>query len=255
MRHSVDPVGNVHISVNNVSFSYNGHAVLENINFRVKRGEYLGIVGPNGGGKTTLVKIILGLLSPESGSVDIDDGKKARTGYVPQYISETISQFPATVQEIVETGRTAERGILRRFTADDARAVERAVRVSGIEHLVERRLSELSGGERQKVFIARALATEPSILILDEPDAGIDYTSQEAFYSFISNLHKTLGLTIILVSHDIDTIVREADLVMCINRGMVCYEHAESFVKDEYLEELRSDKVRHITRADQKTHA
>lgn len=255
MRHLVDSENNTHISAKNLSFYYNGHSVLHDINFRVKRGEYLGIVGPNGSGKTTLIKIILGLLSPKSGSIEVMDDLKSRIGYVPQYISETISQFPATVMEIVQTGRTAIRGILGRFSADDARAVENAVQVSGIKHLLKRRLDELSGGERQKVFIARALATEPLILILDEPDAGVDFISQEAFYDFVSRLHKKLGLTVVLVSHDIDTVVREADSVMCINHTLVCYERADSFVKEKYLEKLRSKKERRVPRAEKNSHA
>lgn len=247
MHQYVNTSDKTHITVKDLSFSYNGHSVLENINFEVKQGEYLGIVGPNGSGKTTLVKIILGLLTPTSGSTEVLGSSQSGIGYVPQYLSETISQFPASVHEIIQTGRTAKRGMLRRFAKVDAEAVTQAVSVVGIEHLLNRRLSELSGGERQKVFIARALATEPSILVLDEPDAGVDQESQEAFYSFISSLRKKLHLTVLLISHDIDTVVREVDTMVCMNRTIVCYEKAETFLKDEYLEQVRKSKLLHAS--------
>jgi zinc transport system ATP-binding protein len=240
------------IEVKDVSFNYNSHPVLENISFAVKNGEYLGIIGPNGGGKTTLIKIILGLLKPSSGSVKIfgvDSGifqEKAQIGYVPQRAPQEISQFPATVEEIVRSGRTARVGVLKRFAKTDTAAVEKAMEVGGVVKFKNNLLSDLSGGERQRVFIARALAAEPKILILDEPSVGIDLPAQEKFYTFIEKLNRDYGLTIIFVSHDIDVIAHEVKCLLCLNKNLVCHGVPREFIKEEFLEKLYGKKVKFI---------
>lgn len=240
------------IEVKNVSFSYDNNFILKNINFAVKSGEYLGIIGPNGGGKTTLVKIILGLLKPNSGSVKIFgiDTKvfkeKALIGYVPQRVSQEIFQFPATVEEIVKSGRTAKIGLLKNFSKDDLMAVEKVMKIADIMKYKNNLLSDLSGGERQRVFIARALAGEPKILILDEPSVGIDLPTQEKFYSFIEKLNKDYGVTIIFISHDIDVVAHEVKCLLCLNKNLVCHGSPKEFIKEEYLEKLYGKKVKFI---------
>lgn len=240
------------IEVENVSFSYNRHPVLEDVSFIVKNGEYLGVIGPNGGGKTTLIKIILGLLKPSRGSVKIFgvDSKvfKARAliGYVPQRASQEISQFPATVEEIVKSGRTARVGVLKRFDKDDLSAVEKAMETTDIVKYKNNLLNDLSGGERQRVFIARALAGEPKILILDEPSVGIDLPTQEKFYTFMEKLNRDYGLTIIFVSHDIDVVAHEVKCLLCLNKNLVCHGVPREFIKKEYLEKLYGKKVKFI---------
>ncbi len=238
------------IEVNNVSFSYNGQSVLDNISFSVNTGEYLGIIGPNGGGKTTLIKIILGLLKPDTGTVrifgqDIKEFKeRSLIGYVPQRISQVA--FPATVKEVIETGRTARIGLFKRHSRDDERAVEKAMEVAGITHLRYRLIEDLSGGERQRVFIARALSAEPKILILDEPSVGVDLASQEQFYTFIQNLNQEFGLTILFISHDIDVIAHEVKCLLCLNKNLVCHGLPREFLKGEYMEKLYGKKVKFI---------
>ena len=238
------------IEVNNVSFSYNGQSVLDNISFSVNTGEYLGIIGPNGGGKTTLIKIILGLLKPDAGTVrifgqDIKEFKeRSLIGYVPQRISQVA--FPATVKEVIETGRTARIGLFKRHSRDDERAVEKAMEVAGITHLRYRLIEDLSGGERQRVFIARALSAEPKILILDEPSVGVDLASQEQFYTFIQNLNQEFGLTILFISHDIDVIAHEVKCLLCLNKNLVCHGLPREFLKGEYMEKLYGKKVKFI---------
>lgn len=232
------------IEVKDLSFYYGAIPALSNLTFAVKTGDYVGVIGPNGGGKTTLVKILLGLLEPTEGSVTVlgqpISSLKDRhlIGYVPQRITHSAVEFPATVQEIVESGRTPHLGWWRRFAAADKQAVAQALQQAEIEHLKDRRLNQLSGGERQRVFIARALASQPKILILDEPTVGVDVPTQQKFFSLLQKLHQKHGITILLITHDIDVIAQEATTVLCLNHGLVCYGAPADFMKEEYMEQL-----------------
>lgn len=240
------------VEVNDLNVRFGNNTVLEHITFNVKKGEYLGIIGPNGGGKSTLLKVILGLMKPSSGSVkifgtNVEDFKdRSRIGYVHQKSSQANIQFPATVEEIVRSGRTARIGVLKRFSAHDFSAVEKAMETTGVIKFRHRLIGQLSGGERQKVFIARALSCEPEILILDEPTTAIDVASQGNFFEFMADLNKKLGLTVIFVSHDIDVVAKEVTSVLCLNRGLVCHGAPAEFIKDEYLEKLYGKKVKFI---------
>jgi len=212
----------------------------------------LGIIGPNGGGKTTLIKIILGLLKPDTGSVKIfgEDIKtfkeRALIGYLPQRISQSIPQFPATVEEIVRSGRTARVGLFKRFSEQDKIAIEKAMETADVVKHRARLINELSGGERQRVFIARSLAGEPKMLILDEPSVGVDIAAQEKFYTFIEDLNQNHGLAIIFVSHDIDVVAHEVKCLLCLNKSLVCHGLPREFMKEEYLEKLYGKKVKFI---------
>lgn len=236
------------IEAKDVSFSYGTQAVLHGITFSVERGEYLGIVGPNGGGKTTLVKIILGLLKPTAGTMTVfgestvHSRKHGHIGYVPQRAGQIDRMFPATVEEIVRSGRFGKIGPLRRFREEDERAVKNAMEIAGVSSLQDRSIGALSGGERQKVFIARALAGEAEVLILDEPISGVDVASQEQFFSFLRDLNQKQNLTVFLVSHDIETIVQEATSILCINRELVCHASPEEFIASGMLERLHHGK-------------
>ncbi|MGB2580479.1 MAG: metal ABC transporter ATP-binding protein [Minisyncoccia bacterium] len=243
-----------YIELNNVSFSYDHTSVLENLSFTVRRGEYLGIIGPNGGGKTTLIKIILGLLQPTSGTISLfgmdrhDFKEKYRIGYVPQRITQAEKSFPATVFEVVRTGRIARLGFFERFTKDDTDAVERAMEISGIARYRDTLIGNLSGGERQRVFIARALASEPEVLILDEPTVGVDIGAQKTFYDFLSSLNKDHNITIIFISHDIDAVSQETKTVLCLNHNLVCHGLPQDLLNEHILERLygsHSQRVPH----------
>jgi zinc transport system ATP-binding protein len=233
-----------YIELNNVSFSYDHTPVLENLSFIIRKGEYLGIIGPNGGGKTTLIKVILGLLHPTQGSVmlfgkDWHDFKdKHRIGYVPQRVTQTDREFPATVFEVVRTGRVARLGFFRRFTKKDINAVNRAMEISGIERYRNTLIGNLSGGERQRVFIARALASEPDVLILDEPTVGVDIGAQKKFYDFLADLNKKHHLTILFISHDVDAVSQETNTVLCLNKTMVCHGLPGDLLNEHVLESL-----------------
>ena len=140
-------------------------------------------------------------------------------------------QFPATVEEIVESGRTAKLGLLRRLDKSDKEVIMKAMEIADVGHHKNRMLWNLSGGERQRVFIARALAGEPDLLILDEPVVGVDIASQEKFYRFIEQLNKEFGLTIIFVSHDIDVVAHEVE-TMCLNHTLICYYPPKEYIQE-----------------------
>jgi len=237
------------IEINDLSYNYNHHLVLEGITFSVKSGEYLGVIGPNGGGKTTLVKIIVGLLKPTKGQVKILGQDVAHlkerynVGYVSQRASQAIVTFPTTVEEIVRSGRTAKVGVFKRFTNHDQHFIDEAMNAADVYQFRKRLISSLSGGELQRVFIARALAGEPKILILDEPAVGIDIAAQDKFYSFLHELNGQ-GLTIFFVSHDIDIVAQEVHSVLCLNNRLICTGTPKDFIKQEYMEKLYGKKVR-----------
>lgn len=238
-----------YIELNNVSFKYDETLILEKLSFTVREGEYLGIIGPNGGGKTTLLKIILGLLEPTEGTVRIF-GKdpyllkeKYRIGYVPQKAVQDNKNFPATVFEVVRSGRAPRLGFFSEFTKKDIDAVEWAMEVSGIEKYRNTLIGKLSGGERQRVFIARALASDPDILVLDEPTVGVDIGAQKKFYEFLAKLNTEHLLTIIFVSHDVDMVSKEIKTVLCLNHNMVCYGEPKGLIGESIIRQLYGEGV------------
>ncbi|MEK6822472.1 MAG: metal ABC transporter ATP-binding protein, partial [Nanoarchaeota archaeon] len=174
-----------------VSFQYGREAALDNVTASISRGDYVGLIGPNGAGKTTLLKIMLGLLKPTSGEVRLFGTSLQefrdwhRIGYVPQKATAFDPTFPVTVEEVVAMGRFSLAGIGRPLTACDRRRIHDVMRVAGIAKLANRHVGELSGGQQQKVFIARALASDPELLVLDEPTTGVDIRSQNEFYHFL----------------------------------------------------------------------
>lgn len=249
------PVGNdILIELDNVSFSYGLVPVLEHLSFSVHQGEYLGIIGPNGGGKTTLLKIILGLLDPMEGTVRIfgrdrhDFTERYRIGYVPQRATQADGSFPATVFEVVRSGRIPRLGLFHQFTKKDNEAVVRAMEISRIERYSSTLIGNLSGGERQRVFIARALAGEPDILILDEPTVGVDIGAQKTFYEFLESLNQEHKLTIIFVSHDVDVVSQKTQTLLCLNHNLVCHGPSGDLLDDHILKRLygqEAAKIKH----------
>ena len=240
------------IEIRNLHYAYGESVVLDNVSFTITSGEYIGIIGPNGGGKTTLLKLMVGLSQPTSGEVLLN-GKSVNhahsrrfIGYVPQRIAETARHFPATVQEIIESGRTPRLGLFQRPSKTDRHAIENAMEVAGVAKYKKRLIADLSGGERQRVFIARALAGDPTALILDEPTVGIDPHAQEKFYSLIDKLNHDLGITIVFVSHDVDVIAGTASRCLCLNRELVCHGSPEEIMKQDTLEKLYGKKLSFI---------
>ncbi|MCF6177205.1 MAG: ABC transporter ATP-binding protein [Victivallaceae bacterium] len=206
------------IKISNLDFSYeSGKQVLSNVNLRIKKDELTCIVGPNGGGKTTLLNLILGLLVPDYGTIAVlgEPPLKARQriGYMPQYFSLD-QNFPITALEVVVMGKLHS-SFWGSYSKADKRAAHDALAKIDLAHCADLTFSELSGGQRQRVLIARALATEPELLLLDEPTASVDPEFQDEFYTMLSMLRRNMG--IVIVSHDISFVSRHVDSVLCVN--------------------------------------
>jgi len=217
------------VQLENVGVSYsNGFQALTNATLQVYGRDFLGLIGPNGSGKTTLVSVILGLIKPTTGSIElfgepISRRNLRRVGYVPQktMLSDTI--FPSTVFETVLMGRTVRTGLFRRFGKEDYRKVEQELEHLSIQDLRNRRIGELSGGQSQRVLLAKALASDPELLILDEPTSGVDTRSAAEFYDSLKHLNREHDITIMLVSHDIGLVTKLSNRVACLNGG-VCFQ-------------------------------
>jgi zinc transport system ATP-binding protein len=250
--HPVNEAKNI-IEVKGISFSYGNDEVLHDITFDIHQGDYLGVVGPNGSGKTTLLKIMLGLLKPSKGSIrlfgnDLKDFKEwSRIGYVPQKATNFDANFPANVWEVVLMGRYARRGLFRNPTAADRREARVALEQVGIWDQRNRLIGDLSGGQQQRVFIARALAGKPEVIFLDEPTTGVDEKTQNEFYALLSKLNKKMDLTLVLISHDIAMITREAMHIACIDRTLVCHTSPEEYLRESRAMAMRDQTV-HLIR-------
>jgi zinc transport system ATP-binding protein len=223
------------IELKNISACYENEIVIENINLDIFDSDFFGIIGPNGGGKSTLLKIILGLLTPTKGTVRIygelpSIGRK-KIGYVPQY-SEYDKQYPITVWDVVLMGRRSIRGLYPTYSTEDKNETLEAIKKVNMLEFKKRHISELSGGQRQRVFIARALVSNPKILLLDEPTASIDKDLQINFYKLLKELNKSV--TIVLVTHDIGVISSYVNRVACLNHFM--FTHDEKMISREMLE-------------------
>ncbi|MBD3232329.1 MAG: ATP-binding cassette domain-containing protein [candidate division Zixibacteria bacterium] len=211
-----------------VCFSYNSVPVLEGISFELPEKEYLAIIGPNGGGKTTLAKLMLGLMEPDKGEVKVF-GKpplefKTRIGYVPQYI-DMGKGFPISVYDVVMMGRLGRMNRLKGPSEEDKAVVDGKLELLGLQDCRKSKMGELSGGQRQRVLIARALAVEPDILILDEPTSGADSPMQVKLLDVLGELNDTM--TIVLVTHDFSVISKNVTSVACVNRTMHLHKSPE----------------------------
>ncbi len=214
------------VCVDHVSFSYvPGVRILETVTMHIPRGTRLGIVGPNGGGKSTLLKLILGLLRPGEGRISVfgrtphQACAASMIGYVPQRHDVEIA-FPLSVAQVVRQGIVGRTGMFRRAGADDRRAAAEAMEQVGIADLAAKPVGDLSGGQQQRVFLARALAARPRLLVLDEPLVGIDEVGQAKFAQLMDAVHRTYDLTVLIVSHDLRAIVAGCDQVACLNRRL-----------------------------------
>ena len=232
------------IEVEDVCVQFHDHLILDRVSFAIPSGHYVGIVGPNGGGKTTLLKVILGLLHPSHGTVQIfgeEPGtarKRGKVGYVPQRVAQADIAFPVSVEEMVWSGRFPVMGLGTRRTQKDLQAVEKAMTLTNVAHLRQQLVGTLSGGERQRTFIARALASEPSLLLLDEPTTGVDVASRQQFYTLLKKLNADLQLTILLVSHDIEVMTSEVAFVLALNQKLVCHCESHQFLSQDMLDRL-----------------
>jgi zinc transport system ATP-binding protein len=218
----------VAIRFDGVTFSYGTVAVLEDINFAIAEGEFAAIIGPNGGGKTTMLELMLGLLEARTGSVTIfgqtPSAARGRMGYMPQH-PRLDPQFPVTVVDVVLMARLSGGWKFGGYRRADREAAASALESVGMTGLRDRPFSELSGGQRQRILIARALASEPKLLLLDEPSANLDPSIQDELYELLHRLNETL--TIVVVSHDVGFVSKYVGKVVCVNRKAVLHPVSE----------------------------
>ncbi len=234
------------VRLEDVSVHFNGVPALEGVSLSVEQGDYLGIIGPNGGGKTTLLKVILGLITPSQGRVSVlgkpPEKSRKDIGYIPQY-NLFDRDFPISVEDTVLMGRYGKTGLIRRYRRVDREVAQMALQTVGMLDHKNRQIGQLSGGEQQRVFIARALATEPKLLLLDEPIASVDSTLQTEFYELLARLKQRMA--IILVSHDIGALSIYVDKIACLNRQL--FYHGSKEISRDVLEATYKCPVQMLT--------
>ena len=240
------------VEIEDVGFAYGEVSVLEGINLTVEPGDFLGIIGPNGSGKTTLLRIMLGLVPPSAGRVRLF-GKDpsgfrewGRLGYVPQRATLDPA-LPATVQEVVASGLVATLGLFRRVGAAERQRIGDVLAHVGMEAHPAARIGALSPGQQQRVLIARALVSDPELLILDEPTGGVDPEAQTSFYALLHHLNREREVTLILVSHDIGVVAKEVTKLACLNRRLVFHGRPGDFLSDAALTALYGPSVRVVS--------
>ncbi|PRM95476.1 ABC transporter [Aliarcobacter cryaerophilus] len=211
------------INIKNLFFKYQKTEVLENVNLTIKDDDFLAIIGPNGGGKSTLLKLILGLLPLQSGTIE-KNIENNQVGYVPQNTNLNID-FPITALEVVLMGHISSKKRLFGYSKDEISCAIESLNQVGMKEYANKKIGDLSGGQRQRVFIARALCSNPKIMLLDEPTASIDVQGQQEIYELLRELNKTI--CIVVVSHDLSILLNYAKNVAHINRGLVYHSLAE----------------------------
>jgi len=215
------------IDVQNLSHVYGNLPVLNNITFAVNKGDFFIIIGPNGSGKTTLMKVLSGILKPQIGQLEImgrsiENYARKTLAQTIAYVPQTIPvDFPFTVTEVVLMGRSPYLGMLGLEQEIDLEIAQQAITFTGIEHLAHRKLDQLSGGEQQRVFLARAVCQEPQIMLLDEPTASLDLAHQGKIMDLMEKLKKEKGVTIVMVSHDVNLAALYADRLLLLKEGKI----------------------------------
>ncbi len=230
--------------VKNLSFSIDGVDILSNISLKIFNAQYIAIIGPNGGGKTTLIRLLLGLEEPSFGEIKIF-GKKLKNfkdwhkiGYVPQRASHVDASFPATVLDIVSMGRISQKGFFSKTTDEDNKAVYGAMQKMDILDLKDKIVGTLSGGQKQRVMCARALASKPEVLILDEPNTGVDAVSQNRFYSLLKELNNKEKITIVFITHDVGVIADDIARLFTVNQKLIICNNPKQILSCKDMSEL-----------------
>ena len=210
------------------------HPAIENVDLSVEKNDFMAIIGPNGGGKTTLLKVVLGIMKPMSGTVKVFGEEPAHSrkkiGYVPQVIPSR--SFPISVLDVVLMGRLGSCRIFRDYKKSDRELALEKLEKLGVSHLARKRMDQLSGGQKQRVLIARALAGEPELLLLDEPVASVDSETQQSFYNLLSQLNSRMA--VVLVTHDIGAVSSHVKNIACINRHLV--SHGETISEKDVVQ-------------------
>jgi zinc transport system ATP-binding protein len=203
------------ISLQNASVRFGGHTALDNISFTIDQGDYIGIIGPNGAGKSTLLKAILGLIGITSGTISVSEN--TRFGYVPQaYLPKTV--FSISVGEVLKMGLPRSSILFRR--RDDELLIDKLKTVGLEPSMIKKSFNTLSGGQKQRVIIARALLGKPNVLLFDEPLSGVDFSSKLQIYDLLANINQAQNMTIVFVSHEIETVIEKSKRVLCLNKQL-----------------------------------
>lgn len=223
------------VTMNNIRFSYEGKLILDDINFEIPKGKFIGLLGPNGGGKTTLIKLMLGLLKADQGSIKVF-GKsieklqeKNKIGFVSQKANSFNPGFPATVFEVVSTGLTAKVGYFKFLKQKHKAKILEAIELVDMLDYAYENIGNLSGGQQQRIFIARALVNDPELLILDEPTVGIDQENVKRFYDLLYKLNQEQTISMLLVTHDTGIITEYATDIVCLNKTLHFHGNPEEY--------------------------
>ena len=229
------------LEVSNLHVNRSNSVVIEDANFTIHRGDYVGIVGPNGGGKTTLLLALLNILPRTKGTIRLfgqnieSFSNWEKVAYVPQHAINFDPHFPLAVRELVALGRVNRSNVGRTLKRKDWKAVDESLDFMGISDIANKRIGQLSGGQKQRVFVAKALVRKPEIIFLDEPVVGVDASTQEKFYKKLSDLNVARGITILIVTHDLTAVFCRMSKVMCMNRWVNMAEITEALEPDDVL--------------------
>ena len=219
------------VNIEQCSVSYNSDKViLKDVNFKVYENDFVGVIGPNGGGKTTLIKLILGEVQPTSGTVNITKSIKKSIGYLPQY-NNIDKVFPISLLEIVLSGLQSQKGLFKRYTKEDKALAIETMEMCGIAHLYNRSSSKVSGGEFQRALLCRAIISNPKLLILDEPNNYVDSNFEKELYELLYKLNENMA--VVMVSHDVGTIVSYVKSIACVNKSL--HYHNSNIITQQEL--------------------
>ena len=222
------------LRLDNLGFAYGNDWLFKNVNIQIDAGEFVGIIGPNGAGKSTLLRLLADIYKPTQGQVYLFDCPLAKftdwqaVGYVPQNPARQQKAFPITVREVVSLGILAGRGIFSGLTSADKQVIAEIMQEFNLTELAERKLGDLSGGQQQKVFLAKAMVNKPKLLLLDEPATGIDTKTKIELYEYLHDLNRRAGCTIVMISHDLELTAKMAGRALCIDRGVCFFGEAKT---------------------------
>lgn len=240
------------IETKSVCVHYGQSEVIKDISFAIEKGDFVGLAGPNGAGKTTLIKAILGLVPISKGDIKLFGNAKekfndwGKIGYLPQRFSAINALFPATVDEVVILGLLSQKKLPKRIIKNDQKIIDEILQELGISDLKKRMLSELSGGQQQKVLLARALVSKPEVLIFDEPSTALDPESRESFFRLIRRLNKQNGVAVILITHDTGYIGQYANKLLYMDKNLIYFGEFSEFCQSEKMNSYFGKYEQHI---------
>ncbi len=236
------------LKIDNLTVKYQNIEVLSNISFTINQADYIGIVGPNGAGKTTLIKSILGLIPSTYSELKFNLDKKYNIhfGYLPQKLNVIDSKFPAVTKEIIAMGLLSKKRFPKIITKKDYGKIYEIMNLFGIADLANKQIGSLSGGQQQKVLLARAIVNEPKILFLDEPTSALDPATRENFFEILNNLNIKSKLTILFVTHDLGSIGKHANKLLYIDRKLIFYGTFNEFCHSERMTDFFGNISQHF---------